>query len=125
MPRTRATASLLFLLLSGCGAGWHRVEAGPSTRLPPRQQVYVYHGTGVARWHAVRVEGDSVTGIPWLQPIEGDTGRVAFPLVSVDSLRAGDPAAGFVKGSLLSVYVIAPVTLIVFCALVHGCPSGD
>ena len=111
--------------LVGCGAGWRTVPPTPETTIPSRKQVLVYHGGAVERWHAVRITGDSVTGIPWLRPIEGDTGRIALPRATVDSLSAGDPATGFVKSYLLSVYVIAPVTLILLCGLSHGCPSGD
>ena len=115
----------VLLLLTGCGAGWHAIEPSPTTVVPPRQQVRVYHAGGMERWHAVRIGADSVTGIHWLNPIEGDTGRLALPLVSVDSLRAGDPATGFVKSYFFSVYVVAPVALITLCIITRSCPSGD
>ena len=123
MRRTLALISLLFL--SACGAGWHRVEPSPATTIPPRQQVLVYHAGATERWHAVRIGPDSVTGIEWLSPIEGDTGRVGLPLPAVDSLRAGDPAKGFVKSYFFTVYVALPVTLVAFCIITRSCPSGD
>ena len=115
----------LALLLSGCGAGWHTVDPAPTTTIPPRQQVLVYHGGATERWHAVRIDADSVTGIHWLKPIEGDTGRMAVPLASVDSLVAGDPAEGFVKSYFFGVYVLMPVTLVALCYISKACPAGD
>lgn len=124
MPRPRYVTVAL-LLLAGCGAGWHAIDPAPTTVVPPRQQVLVYHAGGMERWHAVRFSADSVTGIHWLSPIEGDTGRMALPLARIDSLRAGDPATGFVKSYFLSAYVILPVAAITLCVITRSCPSGD
>ena len=123
MPRTVLLVTTL--LVAGCGAGWHEIKPSPTTVVPPRQQVLVYHAGALERWHAVRFGADSVSGIHWLKPIEGDTGRVALPLASIDSLRAGDPATGFVKSYFFSVYVIAPVALVTFCIITRSCPAGD
>lgn len=113
------------LLLTGCGSGWHQVEPSPATTVPPRQQVMVYHGGAAERWHAVRVGTDSVSGIHWLSPIEGDTGRVALPLSVVDSMIAGDPATGFVKSTAFTAYVALPIALVAFCVITRSCPAGD
>lgn len=125
MPRTRAALCLALFLLSACGAGWHRVEPLPSTTIPARQQVLVYHGTATERWHATTVTSDSITGVHWLTPIECDSCRVALPLTAVDSIVVGDPATGFVKSYLFTVYVLLPAALIGVCVIAHGCPAGD
>ncbi len=117
--------ALLSLALSGCGAGWHRVDAPPATMIPPRQQVLVYHGSAVERWHATTMISDSIVGIPWLTPIECDTCRVSLPLATVDSIRVGDPAKGFWRSYAFGAYVALPVTALLLCAYFGGCSFGD
>ncbi len=80
-----------------CGAGWHRIAPSAPKALPARQQVQVWqHGTP-QRWHAVRLTADSISGIPYLQRTDCGACRVGVPAASVDSLRLGDPVAGFWK----------------------------
>lgn len=122
----RSALVLTTVSLAGCGAGWHQVPAEPTTAIPPRKQVLVYHHGGAPeRWHAARISEDSISGIHWLSPIEGDTGRVALPLAAVDSIQVGDPAQGFVKSYLLSVYVILPVAYVALCVTIGACPVAD
>lgn len=59
-------------------------------RFPPRQQVQVWHGGGPALWHGVRRESDSLSGIPYHQPIDCAGCRVSLPTAAVDSVRLGD-----------------------------------
>ncbi|HTK55589.1 MAG TPA: hypothetical protein VL295_02110 [Gemmatimonadales bacterium] len=99
--RRTAPAGLLVLFLASCGPGWHRTDVVPGTALEARDQFLIHHGTTTDRWHAVKVSEDSVIGIPWLQPIECDSCRVALPRASVDSIRAGHPVGGFWKGYAL------------------------
>jgi hypothetical protein len=94
-------AGLLSLFLAGCGAGWHRTDVAPGAALEARDQFLIHHGAATDRWHAVKVSEDSVTGIPWLQPLECDSCQVALPRASVDSIRAGHPVGGFWKGYTL------------------------
>lgn len=96
-PKTRlAVAATLAVPLMGCGAGWHRSDLG-ATPLAPRQQVQVWRQGVVTQWHRVLVASDSISGIPYFQPLECDSCRRSFPLTSVDSLRVGNPVAGFWK----------------------------
>jgi hypothetical protein len=109
--KTRLAAMLFGLLVAtqACGANWHR----PSELLPgplnPRQQVQVWRHATPSRWHAVVVSPDTISGIPFLQPITCDSCRVALSRTEVDSLRFGNPVAGLWKsiglvvGSLLAV----------------------
>ena len=111
-------ASLLSLLVVGCGAGWQRTDVAPGTTLEARDQFLIHHGTAVDRWHAVKVSDDSVIGIPWLQPIDCDSCRVALPRASVDSIRSGHPVGGFWKGYALAVY--GPVLLFALSCTITG-----
>jgi len=88
---------LILLVTSACGAGWHHAATVAPGLLPARQQVQVWqHGT-VWRWHAVRITTDSLSGIPFFQPLSCDTCRVSLPRPAVDSVRLGNPVAGFWK----------------------------
>jgi hypothetical protein len=80
-----------------CGAGWHRVEHPTPADLSPRQQMEVWSGGSVRQWHAVRLSRDSVSGISYFQSVECDTCRRALARASVDSMRLGNPTAGFWK----------------------------
>jgi hypothetical protein len=86
----------LALVLGGCGAGWHRVEPGPAP-IAPRQQAQVWHDDRFERWHALLVGPDSVSGVPYFRAVGCDSCRVALPRDAVDSLRYGNPTAGFWK----------------------------
>jgi hypothetical protein len=88
-------AALLCFTISACGAGWHRVDPVPSTLIPARKQVLVYHGGAVERWHATTLTSDSIAGVHWLDPIECDSCRTSLPLTAVDSIEIGDPSDGF------------------------------
>ena len=109
------------LLSQGCGAGWHRVDlVGPYRT---GQQVQVWHDKRVEQWHAVVVRADSVTGVPYVNSVSCDSCRVAIPRAEVDSIRLGDPVAGFWKTAGLIV-AIPMVILGVACGTGGGCPVG-
>ncbi len=94
--RILASAALA-LGVAACGAGWHRVENPVPADVSPRQQLEVWSGGSVQQWHAVRLSPDSVSGISYLQAITCDTCRRSIPRNRVDSLRLGNPSAGFWK----------------------------
>ncbi len=88
---------LLSTILFGCGAGWRQPAVVTPDPLPARQQVQVWqHGTAL-RWHAVRITVDSISGISLLHSVSCDTCRVSLPRAGVDSVRLGNPVAGFWK----------------------------
>ncbi len=107
----RAGLCVLAAVVTGCGAGWHRPATAPTGALPPRQQVQVWQAGSAVQWHAVRLSGDSVSGIPYLQPITCDSCRRQFPRASIDSLRVGSPVAGFWRmiGLITGTFVLAGV----------------
>ncbi|HEY4647721.1 MAG TPA: hypothetical protein VIG95_01395 [Gemmatimonadales bacterium] len=115
IPRVFAAAAPVLLVLGGssCGAGWHRVET-PAGGVRPRQQVQVWHDDRFERWHAVTVGPDSITGVPYWRAVGCDSCRLALPRPSVDSLRFGNPTAGFWKTVGLIVGTAA-ITAAVVC----------
>jgi hypothetical protein len=110
----------LLLATQSCGAGWHRAAQLVPGRLSPRQQVQVWRGGTMLRWHAVRVEPDSINGIPWLRPLDCDSCRRSLPRAGVDSVRLGNPIMGFWKTVGL---VLAFPAAIVIAYCWHGCPN--
>jgi hypothetical protein len=115
---TPALAALL--VLEACGAGWHQPRHLAPEPLPPRQQVQVWREGKETRWHAVTLTDDSITGVPFLQPVSCDSCRRAFPRTAVDSIRLGNPVAGFWKTFGLVVAVPA-VALGILCGTHGGC----
>lgn len=109
---------VIAVLNAACGAGWHQQNPAPSGALSPRQQVQVWQMGSAVRWHAVRVSADSVSGIPFIMPTTCDTCRIQLPRASVDSIRLGNPVAGFWKtiGLISGVFVLAGV---IYCS--QGC----
>lgn len=119
-PLTSGLARRLFLLMlgagvAGCGAGWRQpgqLAPGPWV---PRQQVQVWSGGHVERWHAVVMATDSISGAPYLRPPECDSCRRSLPLTQVDSVRVGKPSAAFWK--TLGLVVGLPLLLLtLYCS---------
>jgi hypothetical protein len=87
---------VMCLFLLACGAGWRRADLQTGV-LKPRQQVQVWRGNTATRLHAVVITSDSVSAVPYWRPIECDTCRVQIARAEVDSMRFGNPVAGFWK----------------------------
>jgi hypothetical protein len=108
-------------LSQACGAGWRQPAQLAPGPLPLRQQVQVWQRGRALQWHAVAVSSDSVTGIPFYKPVDCDTCRITMPRSRIDSLRLGNPTAGFWK--TIGLVVGVPVlTLIVICSSDEGGP---
>ena len=119
-----AVATAAAILSAACGAGWHRpaqLEPGP---LSPRQQVEVWSGGTASRWHAVRIGPDSITGVPYVRPTGCDSCRIALPRNAVDSVRLGDPVAGFWKSVGVALGVPTLILFIACSASRGGCALG-
>ena len=104
-------------LLEACGAGWHQPADLGAKPLSPRQQVQVWQDGSVARWHALVVTPDTVSGIPYRAPIDCDSCRVAVPRAAVDSVRVGNPVAAFWK----TVGLVVVGGVVAMCLI--GCPQ--
>jgi hypothetical protein len=53
-----------------------------------------------------------VTGIPYVHPTGCDSCRIALARTEVDSIRLGDPIAGFWKSAALVLAVLVPLWLV-------------
>jgi hypothetical protein len=94
------SALLVLLLLGGswaCGAGWRRVEDVTPRAFPTRVQVQVWQGHDFTLLHGVRLDRDTLSGVPFTQVPTCDSCRVEFALSEVDSLRQGNKERGFFR----------------------------
>ena len=89
--------------LTGCGAQWARNEA--LTQVAPEQQVQVWRRDGSEIWHAVHVDSEAVSGVPYYEPRTCEACRRTTPRSEVDSLRVGSLTRGF-RNSFLLVYAV-------------------
>jgi hypothetical protein len=90
--------------------------------MPIRQQVQVWHGGQVERWHALILSSDSVSGVPFVRPADCDSCRLAVGRAEVDSIRVGQPVLGFWKTA--AVVLIGPIMFVeVVCAIEGHFPS--
>lgn len=113
----------LLLLTAGCGAGWRWVPPPWTEQLPSRQQVQVWSGGEVRRWHAIRIVGDTVSGVPYVEPPDCDSCRVSLPRSAVDSIRTGDPVRGFLRTTAV-VFAVGLLLVVSLCDS-QGCAIGN
>src|SRR5216684_2885679 len=70
----RCSFLAVVLLLACCRYwGWRRLEQ--PTPLDPHDEVRIWRGDTMWRWHAVVITADSVSGIPLSQPLKCDDCR--------------------------------------------------
>jgi hypothetical protein len=108
---------------AACGGGWQAVPPPWPASFTSRQEVQVWAGHRTTRLHGVVVTPDSVSGIPFLQPLTCDSCRVQLARSEVDSLRVGDPTGGFWASSAL---VLVGLLVAAFTVCETGsldCPS--
>ena len=118
---TAGVAGLGMLFLQGCGAGWHRTDLLTPDSVGPRAQFEVWQGDSMQRWHALRVTGDSLSGIPYTRAIDCDSCRTALPRGAVDSIRLGHPVRAF-WGTVVLI-ILTPVALFIGICSVSYCVS--
>lgn len=111
--RVAARLAPAALVALGCGAGWHQPVSPVAGALPPRQQVQVWRGGTAFQLHAVVVTADSVTGIPYTRPVTCDSCRIGLPRAEADSIRLGNPVAGFWKSFGLVVGIPTAILIVV------------
>lgn len=78
----------------------------------------------VLRWHALVVATDSISGVPFTLPPACNSCRVAVPREVVDSVRLGNPGAGFWKSVGLGIGISVAAALVI-CRLERSCQLGD
>lgn len=101
-------------LVNACGAGWHREDVPPERDLPPRQQVQIWAGPRSRVLHAVRLEPDAFTGVPFHLPPGCDSCRVAVPRASVDSIRLGSLERGALRSLGLGYVVLGVAAALLY-----------
>jgi hypothetical protein len=112
----------LVLLSIGCGAGWHQPIALSPGPLPTRQQVQVWSNGHARRWHAVTVSQDSIWGVPFTESPSCLVCREGLVRTAVDSVRLGNPVAGFWKTIGL---VLGAVGALLASACEGSCHPGN
>ena len=80
-------ATALLLLLSACSAALVPVPPPYSAAVPPRTVLRLYRGQSATDLHAVRWAADSVSGIPYFQPLTCDTCRIILARTAIDSVK--------------------------------------
>ena len=128
LTRSRSRAVLLIALAwpqAACGAGWRQpTEPIPVALSNPRQQVQVWRAGRSLQLHGVTVSEDSVSGIPYLAPLDCNSCRIALPRSEVDSLRVGNPTSGFWRSGGLAVGLLFGLAIVV-CAGARSCNYTD
>jgi hypothetical protein len=109
MRRRLLWYGLMTLSTTACGAGWRQPAQLTPGPWPARRQVQIWVGPEMARWHGVVIRSDSISGVPFLEPPDCDSCRRVLPLARVDSVRVGNPEAGFWKtlGLVVGIPVLA------------------
>jgi hypothetical protein len=123
--RLTVGAVVASLMTEACGAGWHQPPGGTPGALPVRQQVQIWQNGRALRWHAVSVTPDLVRGIPFQKPVDCDSCRLSVPRSRVDSLRLGNPTAGFWKTVALVVGVPVVAIAVICAGSTGGPPCSD
>jgi len=112
----------LTLLQLGCGAGWRSkpLVDGP---LPRRQQAQVWTHGRALRWHALVVAPDTISGVPFTRSPACDSCRAAIPRGLIDSVRLGNPTAGFWR--TMGLVVGIPIVAVIVICRTDTCQLGD
>ena len=102
----RWTFITLLFLSSGC-SNWTRLPEG-ITPQPAKYRLFeVWTGTQRYLWHALRVERDSLTGIPFSESRECERCREGVAAAEVDSIRAETTDRSSSDGfSILAVWIM-------------------
>ena len=100
-----AAGLVLALSVAGCAVGWKPITLDPQTSYKPRDEVQVWMHGQAQRWHGIRVDSNTVSGVPNTRPPECDSCRISVPRMAIDSVRVGDVTNAFVA-TVVGVLVI-------------------
>jgi hypothetical protein len=115
---TAGVPLLTLLFFVGC-AGWNVIPLTGLQRLDEHVEVQVWQRGLPAVFHAVRLNGDTLSGIPYDLPTRCSSCRLSFTLATVDSIRLRRGPAD----RHLYVMVAFPVVLAVLLSFGLG-PGG-
>ena len=108
------------LLLAGCTSSQHGrpLETVPLPA-PVRERFEVWSKGTAHQLHALRIEHDSLVGVPWWNDPACDSCRVTFARADVDSVRGReyDPdktATSAITGGLIGYMVYPAVAVLLF-----------
>jgi hypothetical protein len=104
---------VLVVAMAACTAGWKGITPDPAQDYPPRDEMQVWMHGVAQRWHGLRVDSTTVSGVPYTRPPECDSCRITVPRASVDSIRLGHPEAAFWQNMLL-LFVTGSLTYLAF-----------
>jgi len=74
--------------------------------------------------HALVIAADSISGVPFTSSPGCDSCRVAVPRAAVDSVRLGNPTAGFLKSVGLGMGIMFAAAIVI-CRSERSCQLGD
>jgi hypothetical protein len=115
--RCRSAAVAILSFVIACGAGWRRAELSPGRELPARQQVQLWLGNQARVLHAVTVNPDSVSGVPFHLPPECDSCRIALSRSTVDSMRLGNKERGALKSMGAGYLALGVAALVLYFSI--------
>lgn len=88
------------LPLASC-TSWSPAPSPYPEAYPQSQQARIWTGTAYQQLHAIGTDSATISGVPFTQPSNCDSCRVATRLVLVDSVRLGNPdQAGMVLAAI-------------------------
>ncbi|HEY2848611.1 MAG TPA: hypothetical protein VGI97_01945 [Gemmatimonadaceae bacterium] len=126
-PRRGITLLLLAAtLLNACGAHWTPVTMPQQKPLDERVVLEFHARDQLIRLHGVRFEGDSLSGIPWLEHLSCDTCRVHYAVAEISGARTGAPGNA-AWGPIVPLAVLLSLAglAIAGCELSSHCGWGD
>ena len=123
-PRALYVSLSLRAVDVSCGAGWRQPVVLTPGPMPTWQQVQVWSSGQARQWHVVTVTEDSISGVSFTESPTCQACREVIARTAVDSVRLGNPVAGFWKtiGLVLGGSV---VLLGVWCGAQGGCHVGN
>jgi hypothetical protein len=99
---------LIAAALTACGPHWRPLDPRPARALPTNQLVRIWRAGRPVTLAAVALAADSLSGIPWREPLECTRCRVSFAWGAIDSVHTGrtdltsaGTVAGIAAGSAL------------------------
>ena len=88
MARTRARSCVFIVLVFLCSCHTWRVDRGALAQTPePRARAELWIQGTPHVVHGIRVRPDSVSGVPYWQPVACDSCRLTWAIPQIDSVR--------------------------------------